>query len=378
MGTRYALGVSARHILIPVHDFSHGGTERIGFRLAGRWLEAGRRVTILAGAPDGPMASQVPEGADIVMLDPPRPRSPFSRFGLGKPMGQAAKALNPDIIFLIGNFHLVLGSAFDRAVPRAAIVGKISNPLVPPWLGTGIAARAIAASWSGGIDTLVAMSDASNRELSPLVPNRKVVTIRNPFLDDDLTIQTKNGRPGGPLRLLFVGRFEPQKDPLLALDVAEELQRRGVAFSLTMLGAGTLEGTLSEQVARRGLGAAVTLTGNVADPAPYYRTANMLLLTSRFEGVPAVIGEALAHGLPFVATPCSEWVSEIAAKCRQCGVVTSGRSAAVIADALLVRQSETFPTQEDIETAIGQHRLGTAADAYLRLFDSLVDGTAPS
>lgn len=364
--------MAARHILIPIHDFSHGGTERIAFRLAARWLAEGRQVTILAGAREGPIVEQVPPGARIAVLDPPRPRSVLSRFALGKPMAEAAARLSPDAVFLIGNFHFVLGRTLRHALPRTPIVGKVSNPLTPAALGKGRFARTVAAGWSAGIDVLVAMSAASAREMSSVVPERQVVVIPDPFLDEDTAFAARPGLLEAPLSLLFVGRMEPQKDPLLALAVAGELQRRGLAFSLTMLGSGAMEDRVKSAVATSGLGDLVTVHSHVKDPSPYYRAADILLMTSRFEGVPAVIGEALAHGLPFVATPCSEWIADVARTTPACGAITAGREPGELADALLDRKGKRFPSVGDIDTAIGAHRLGRAARAYMALFDRLV------
>ena len=368
--------MTASHILIPVHDFSHGGTERIAFRLAGEWVARGRKVTVLAGADDGPMAARVPDGAAIEVLSPPRPRSPVSRFSLGRPMAEKARKLRPDAIFLIGNFHFILGRAFNRALLGTPIVGKVSNPLVPAALGSGPLARQIAAAWTKGIDTFAAMSAPSRRELAPLVPDRAVVSIADPFLDDTTEIEPRSHPPERPLRLLFVGRLEPQKDPVLALEVADELRRRQFPFQLTILGSGALEERVDEGIRKRRLGDLVQLQSHVSDPSPFYRDADILLMTSKFEGVPAAIGEALAHGVPFVATPCSQWVSEISENSPACGRVSHLHTASALADAVMARQGKQPPTGAEIESVIGEHRLGRSASAYLELFDRLTESAA--
>jgi glycosyltransferase involved in cell wall biosynthesis len=360
----------ARHILIPLHDFSHGGTERIALRLAGKWLEEGRRVTVLAGAIDGPMAARVPHGASIEVLDPARPRSTFSRVTLGAPMAETARKLAPDATLLVGNFHFTLARALRRTMPATPVVGKVSNPLVYNWFGHSPVARAIAAGWTGGIDALVAMSEASQREIAKLVPGREVVTIPDPFLDDGGVIAGR-ANSSRARKLLWVGRLEPQKDPLLAIEVAAELQRRGADFSLTLLGSGAMDGRVREEVDKRHLKGVVAVMGHATNPAAFYDEADLLLMTSRYEGVPAVIGESLAHGLPFIATPGSEWMADLAAGCPRCGTVIRGRSATELADAIAARADEPYPTTAELERAVGGHRLGTAAASYLALFDRL-------
>ncbi|QDU67430.1 glycosyltransferase [Engelhardtia mirabilis] len=107
--------------------------------------------------------------------------------------------------------------------------------------------------------------------------------------------------PGGPL-VLVVGHLIPRKDPLLALEVF----RRGApeAARLVFVGRGPLEGELRAAIDRAGLSERVQLVGE-AEPdtlADYYRAADVLLLTSHREGRPNVVLEALASGLPVVAS----------------------------------------------------------------------------
>ena len=363
---------SARHILIPIHDFSLGGTERIAFRLAGEWVRRGRRVTVLAGAADGPMRPQVPDGVGIEVLAEPVPRSTFSRMRLGAAMAGPAKALAPDAVFLIGNFHFAVARALKQAMPKVPIVGKVSNPLVPAALGTGPLARALAGWWSGGVDRLVAMSPGLRDELSQLVPADRTLAIADPFLDDDVTVMARSGQPQEPLSLLFVGRLEPQKNPLLALATAARLRDLGISFTLTMIGGGAMEQRVRKQIARLRLADHVVLQGHVSNPAPFFHEADMLLMTSRYEGVPAVIGEALVAGVPFVATPCTAWLEGIVARDPGLGTLVGGHDAHQLAEAVQQRAARSFPRAETIEQAIGKHRLSSAAEAYLGAFDALV------
>ncbi|MEN7536414.1 glycosyltransferase [Aurantiacibacter flavus] len=364
---------SARHILIPIHDFSLGGTERIAFRLAGEWVRRGRRVTVLAGASDGPMRAQVPGGVGIEVLAEPVPRSTFSRMRLGAAMAGPAKALAPNAVFLIGNFHFAVARALKHVMPQVPIVGKVSNPLVPDQLGTGRIAHALANWWSGGVDKLVAMSLGLRDELAQLVPTPRTIAIPDPFLDDDALIIARDGQPRSPLSLLFVGRLEPQKNPLLALATATKLRDMGVPFALTMIGGGAMESRMRHEVVRLGLEDHVTLQGHVSNPVPFFRQADMLLMTSRYEGVPAVIGEALVAGVPFVATPCTPWLADIVARDPSLGTLVAAHDAAHLAQAVLERAARPFPTAEVIAQAIRGHCLSNAAEAYLAAFDSLVE-----
>ncbi len=109
----------------------------------------------------------------------------------------------------------------------------------------------------------------------------------------------------GELRLLSVGRLDPEKNPLLLLDVIEELRRRDPRWRLAVVGEGPLEGELSERRDRSGLSDAVELIGHVAngpDLWEQYRRSHLFLHVSLTEGLPQVLFEAEAAGLPIVAT----------------------------------------------------------------------------
>lgn len=364
---------AASHILIPIHDFSAGGTELIAFRLARAWVAAGRRVTILAGASDGPLRPRVPDGVAVEILSPERPRSRFSRLSLGKHMAPVARGLAPDAIFIPGNFHFMLAGPIRKALPTAPIAAKISNPLhsgaATPFVRLGLKAV------TRGIDCLVAMAPSLRSEAARFVNADRVTVIADPFLDDETVFSArprKPARPGKPLRLLTVGRLEEQKDPQLAIAVLEALLRDRHDVTLTLLGGGPLEEALIEALSQNAeLANHVTLAGYHADPQPYYAAADMLLMTSQFEGVPAVIGEALSNGMPFVATDCSRWLTALAGDHPALGTAVPVRDPAAIAEAVLQKAVRPNPAAQAIEAGIGAHRIGRAAQAYLELLDSL-------
>jgi glycosyltransferase involved in cell wall biosynthesis len=111
-------------------------------------------------------------------------------------------------------------------------------------------------------------------------------------------------RNGGHLRLAWVGRFEQQKDPLLALETLHALRGGGVPATLTMVGGGALRASVERRLRELGLGEVVSLRP-VADRqavADVMRDADVMLMTSRYEGSPRVVVEALACATP-VATP---------------------------------------------------------------------------
>lgn len=103
--------------------------------------------------------------------------------------------------------------------------------------------------------------------------------------------------------LVWVGRFAPEKDPLLFVEALADLRARGVEFEAAMLGDGDLGPAVETAIRQRRLTDAVTLTGWVDDPRAYYHRADVFVLTSSRDALPLTLVEAMATGLPAVVPP---------------------------------------------------------------------------
>jgi glycosyltransferase involved in cell wall biosynthesis len=126
----------------------------------------------------------------------------------------------------------------------------------------------------------------------PLVSERDVV--RDPAPDWE-----------GSIRVLSVGRLEQEKNPLLLVDILATLRARSPRWRLTVAGDGPLRPALAAAAAARGLGDAVELLGEVPNGPrlwELYRSSDAFLHVSLTEGLPQVLLEAQAAGLPLVAT----------------------------------------------------------------------------
>ena len=148
-------------------------------------------------------------------------------------------------------------------------------------------------------------------------------------------------RPAGPnlrdtLRLagrrvvLSVGRFVPIKNMALLIDALAQMAPADPALHLLLVGEGPELQSLKDQAARLGVTRAVTFAGYVsqAEMAPYYRTADLFALGSDFDNSPNVVLEAMACGLPVVATNVGG-VAEYVAPGRGGDLVPRGDAAAM-------------------------------------------------
>jgi glycosyltransferase involved in cell wall biosynthesis len=111
--------------------------------------------------------------------------------------------------------------------------------------------------------------------------------------------------PGRPLRVISVGRLDREKNPVMLADVLAGLRGAGVDARLVVCGEGPLEDELRARLAELGVAEHAELLGYVSNQdglGDLYRGSDALLHVSWTEGVPQVIFEAFAAGIPIVAT----------------------------------------------------------------------------
>jgi glycosyltransferase involved in cell wall biosynthesis len=133
--------------------------------------------------------------------------------------------------------------------------------------------------------------------------------------------------------VLWAGRLDEGKDPLLALDAVAHTGNDAV--ELIVAGDGPLRGAAEARAAQLGIGGRVHFLGDVARDqiAQLMRAADCLLLTSHSEGGgPRVVVEALASGLPVVATDVGEVRRTVSDKVN--GRIASDHEPETLAEAL--------------------------------------------
>jgi glycosyltransferase involved in cell wall biosynthesis len=136
----------------------------------------------------------------------------------------------------------------------------------------------------------------------------------------------------GEIRLVSVGRIDPEKNPLLMLDVVERLDRR---WRLAVVGSGPLLGEMQRAVVERDLAGRVELLGYVPNGEELWRvyaSSHAFLHVSLTEGHPMVFFEAESAGLPIVATDVGGVSAALGAGER--GLLVPPQDAAAMADAL--------------------------------------------
>lgn len=108
------------------------------------------------------------------------------------------------------------------------------------------------------------------------------------------------GEEGIP-RVLWPGRMVEQKDPMLTLEVVARARGWGTEFVLDLVGDGHLKAAVRDRAEKLGIAEAIRWHPPSQEMPRWYRSVDLLLMTSVFEGVPYVVYESLAMGVPVVA-----------------------------------------------------------------------------
>jgi glycosyltransferase involved in cell wall biosynthesis len=167
-------------------------------------------------------------------------------------------------------------------------------------------------------DAVVTVSNAAGEDLVQIteISPEKVQTIYNPVVTDDLKEKAAEPvehpwfQPEAPPVILGAGRLERQKD-FETLIRAFRHVRTDRPARLIILGRGSLKEQLQGLAQSLGVGDDVLLPGFVNNPFTYMARSSVFVLSSRFEGLPGVLIQAMATGCPVVSTDCPSGPREI-------------------------------------------------------------------
>jgi glycosyltransferase involved in cell wall biosynthesis len=300
-------------ILTFLHSFEPGGVERVALRLVRHWRARGADAPLFMGRTDGAMRQELGEELDCHVPSPPHfPIAWCETLWMIATLPPAIRRIRPDLLFCAGNSYAVVAVAMKLLLGQRCppIVAKISNDLDRrdmPW-----PVRMLYRLWlriqGRFIDHFIAMAPGLEAEIGALIrPGRSVISvIPDPALSlpqiDRLRAAPQKEAPA-TRRFVAIGRLVRQKNFALMLEAFE----KGAAPQdrLIFYGDGPERLSLQRLTHRLCVGDRVAFAGHVPDPASHIEPGDIFLLSSDYEGVPAVVLEALAAGVPIIATRCS-------------------------------------------------------------------------
>jgi glycosyltransferase involved in cell wall biosynthesis len=292
------------HVAHILSSFGMGGQERVAFDLAVSQLRAGCQVSALSLAPppDGPLAAEfLAAGARVDRVARPKPGvDPMLVLRIARWLRQHGVQL----VHTHNRMALIYGAPAAR-LARAAIVHTKHG--YNPRGGTRLFAGKLAARF---VDAFVAVSDetAEFARKRREVDERRLVVIPNgielgrfhPEPTARVRIRGELGIPDDAWVIGTVGRIATEKNHALLVRAMSPLL--GPTIRLVIAGDGPLLPELRALTASLGSATYVHLLGVRRDVPDILNALDVFAMSSNIEGLPLVLLEAMATGLPVVST----------------------------------------------------------------------------
>lgn len=219
---------------------------------------------------------------------------------------------------------------------------------------------------------LLTRTDAIVRVCRKALPDhlapRQVRTIYNGVPLPEVPAEPDGARP---FTLLMVGAITKLKNQILALELLQHLPE----VHLVLVGEGPQREEWQNWAEANGLSDRVTWTGFVSDPSTFYRSADALLLLSRFEAFPYAVIEAMSYGLPVIAVPVGGVPEAITNGVD--GILLNasdpGELRAAVSDLLLDTEAARRMGRAARETVRRRFTLETMVEQFLRVVCDLSD-----
>ncbi len=361
-----------RKIALVLPNLAGGGAERLNLFLAEEFIVRGYKVEFALMDVTGDLLQYLPDGATIADLGAKRMRNVPAAFAAYLKRSQPAAIVAnmwPLTVMCVAGRRLAHGRGRLVVVDHNTLslqygaAGRLHNGLLRGTLATAYRAA----------DGRIGVSSGVANDLARLsgIPKHHFTVVNNPVPAPSTSASAESlvkvdalWGSGSGHRILAAGSMKPQKNHALLIRAFAKLLKTRDA-RLMILGEGPLRAELEALVKSEGLIGKVVMPGFVSDPTAYYRSANLFVLSSDYEGFGNVIVEALACGIPVVSTDCPSGPAEILDGGRYGRLVPVG-DADALADAMSIALQTPFDP-ELLKRRAANFTPEKAADQYLKL-----------
>ena len=357
------------HLAILISFSGAGGVERMVLNLVEEFVRRGYRVDLLLIRAEGEHLRELPEGVNVVRLGVQHTLASV------RPLARWLREHRPPVLLV----------AKDRAGRAALWARRLSgvDTRIAIRLGTNLSAalagrgwlkrvtRTLPMRWSYRMaERVIAVSRGVAEDTARVtgLPPERISVAHNPVITPRLLALAEEpvehpwlGEPEAPV-ILGAGRLTRQKDfPTLIRAFAQARAAR--PCRLIILGDGGQRNELLALAAELGVAGDLDLPGFAANPYAWMRAADLFVLSSRWEGSPNVLTEAMACGTPVVSTDCPSGPRETLQDGRFGPLVPMG-DAAALGQAILDTLASP-PDAAAMRAAVADFAVARSADEYL-------------
>lgn len=337
-----------------IETLGMGGAERLAVEIANHYAAAGGRSFLYVLKEAGPMASQVAPEVTLRRLDAAHASltNPFAfAASVRRSHCGIADAVRDDGVGVVqshlpgANFRNLLLQMRGRATAVPTIhnnrefdYGDADNPLRARLRRAAYRRMMRSCPAVVAVSQLVKDSMTEQLGLTAAEADRMVVVPNGVPVPEPATpehraaVRARFDVPGVAPLLLAAGRHTEQKDFKTLIEAAALLRDRGVAFRLVIAGDGELKPAHDAQVAAAALADHVALPGNLDDLCAVLSAADVFVMSSRWEGLPLVLLEAMAAGCAVAGTRIAGLVEVV--REGESGVLAEAGDPVALADAM--------------------------------------------
>jgi glycosyltransferase involved in cell wall biosynthesis len=293
-------GTQKKKIAFLINSLEFGGAQRVFVDDANEFVRAGFDVTFFVlydGKTEASLAAELDTAIKQICLNA---KSPYDARAIISCLKQLRQSNTRVLISTLNDSNRVgqLVALFSglkiKLTEREANTLKSKTPLQ----------KTLDAVFFWVPYRIIALSTEIQRSLMHLLPfsHRKIILLPNAIKVPDES--HANARTIQSPLILSVGRLTEQKNYELLIQAVASLQKKGFNFLLEIVGEGILRAELEKQIQEEKLEKLISLPGHLPHEQVLglYEKADIFVSTSRWEGSPNVVLEALSYGLPVVAT----------------------------------------------------------------------------
>lgn len=298
-------------ITLVISSLSCGGAERVMSTIANYWAQRGEDVTLITLHPLDHDFYTLHTRVDRVVLDLARDSKSLwesikSNYLRLRELRATAKTSRPDVIISFLDRTNVLTLVATRGLKVPVIASDRVDPRQLPAGGVWNFLRRQTYSWAGAV---VVQSVELIDVLADIVPTRQLRVIPNPAPQAEVFSDKKAALEFPSPFVSAMGRLNTQKGFDILLDAFARCRHK--TWSLVILGEGPERRRLESLSEELGINYRVYFPGIISEPSAVLRRADLFVLSSRYEGFPNALIEAMSCGRAVIAFDCPTGPNDI-------------------------------------------------------------------